>query len=452
MTSIVAPAASPEALAAARVNVRELLTQSAAFRALPPAQQQEIALHTVQVATYLAEPDGIRLPRENYSGAAPDAYSFSAPSRSLGDLPVSEAQASPRGATRSGGDSGEFSAVAAREGAAVAGALLQQVNFPTFVASLIQGVFHAIVESSIEQMEAYAQLVANVAKSLNQFRDENTTDNQGKDHLVEQFPDLFEISMSSDFDGAQSAQVVLREGVDESKAVKRTSGLATTDGKPVTELSTETIQEKLVPAARTQLATSRQQLLATMVLMGINRIVVTDGHIQAKVLYDFQARDNYRRNFSATKMDYLKGVTQRSGSGTVDSSVDGGSETESGRKGSDDYSHDTRNASYYSKGEYKWSESPVLKLMSIDQSQTDAALQTKASLAGLVDINFKSDYLELNKMADSFQIANIQAAAAPGGGARPPAGAGAPGAAGGSTNVPAAGTAAPATGGGAARP
>jgi hypothetical protein len=37
-------------------------------------------------------------------------------------------------------------------------------------------VFHSIVTSSIEQMEAYSKMVADVSKSLNQFRDENTTD------------------------------------------------------------------------------------------------------------------------------------------------------------------------------------------------------------------------------------------------------------------------------------
>ncbi len=49
----------------------------------------------------------------------------------------------------------KFRRSAAREGAKVAGLLMKQVNFPTFVAGLIEGVFHAIVKSSIEQMEAY---------------------------------------------------------------------------------------------------------------------------------------------------------------------------------------------------------------------------------------------------------------------------------------------------------
>ena len=42
---------------------------------------------------------------------------------------------------------------------------MQQVNFLDFVAGLIQGVFHAIVKSSIEQMEAYGKLVASVSRS-----------------------------------------------------------------------------------------------------------------------------------------------------------------------------------------------------------------------------------------------------------------------------------------------
>jgi hypothetical protein len=50
----------------------------------------------------------------------------------------------------------------------------------------------------------------------------------------------------------------------------------------------------------------------------------------------------------------------------------------------------------------------VLKLVSATQQTADASLQTKASLAGNVDINFKSDYLPLEKMADPEAIAAIQ--------------------------------------------
>src|SRR5262249_54593813 len=158
----------------------------------------------------------------------------------------------------------------------------------------------------------------------------------------------------------------------------------------------DTIRQKLVPAARTQLATSRQQLLATMVTLGINRIVVTDGRIAAKVLYDFQARDKFTGKLSATQFDY---------GDQTKVTTEGESEIKSDSRGST-YSkegdYEDRGGSYYAQGKYKQVAEPVLKLVSATNEQTDAALQTKASLAGSVDLNFKSDYMPLEKMADSF--------------------------------------------------
>lgn len=164
-----------------RQAVKDLLTRSAAFAQLKPKAQAQIAHDTAVVADYLARP-----------------------ASEVGDVGVS---------------------------------LIEIVDFPTFVSSLIKGVFQAIVKASIDQMEAYGKLVADVAKSLNIFRDENIRENQARDYLIEQFPHLFRIGMR---------------------------------------------KHKHVRAATRRLATRRQQLLATMLLMGINRIVVTDGKIQAK--------------------------------------------------------------------------------------------------------------------------------------------------------------------------
>jgi hypothetical protein len=385
------PDVSPETLAVARSEVKKLFEQSDSFRALPLDVRADIARNTALIAASLAEPE-----------------------RGSPDDPYAEVLAGSE--TRSGREQGEFRAGAAREGAAVAGALLQQVNFPTFVASLVQGVFHAIVESSIEQMEAYGRLVADVAKSLNQFRDENVSANQGRDHLTDTFPDIFAIDVDTGEEGAQP-RVRVRDGVDEDAALKRINSSMPVEGGPVRSLDEETIEESLVPAARTQLATSRQQLLATMVLMGINRIVVRDGRITAKVLYDFQARDNMKYAKSATSFDY--GDQYRYASqGEYESEYEGGeSNTKEGTR---------RDGSYYAKGAYKSTAEPVLKLVSAYQEQGESVLQTRASLAGQVDINFASDFLPLEKMADSFQIAQIQNASQPGqrpGGAPAPGGA-----------------------------
>jgi hypothetical protein len=302
----------------------------------------------------------------------------------------------------------------------VAGALLREVNFPTFVSGLIQGVFKAIVDSSIQQMEAYGKLVADIAKTLNQFRDENVTPNQGRDHLADQFPDLFAITPVDNGEGPQP-RVSLRDGVDERTALNRVNSLPL-EGGPLKslDLDDEETEQKLVQAARTQLATSRQQLLATMVLMGINRIIVTDGKISAKVLYDFQAKDNRKFQRSAAAFDYSRDrygnlQTTHAGEGSYEGSYE--------RSKDDDVSS-------YAKGEYKYSNQPVMTAMSVASEASDASLQTKASLAGVVEVNFRSETFPLEKMADSFQIGMIQNAARPGaassGNAAQPAGAAQP--------------------------
>lgn len=78
-----------------------------------------------------------------------------------------------------------------REAAAIAAFadLARRVDFPDFVAGLIAGVFDSIVTASIQQMEAYAALLAGIAKSVNRFIEENGDD--ARDHLTESYPGLF---------------------------------------------------------------------------------------------------------------------------------------------------------------------------------------------------------------------------------------------------------------------
>jgi hypothetical protein len=404
---------SPPPPLEARQAVKNLLLRSDAFSRLPAETQQKIAQDTAEIAGYLAQPEGI--PGNKLPSAA--ALADPDPNQTHANYQENLKQVNQVGSG--------FKAQAAREGAEVAGVLLAKVNFPTFVASLIEGVFHAIVHSSIEQMEAYGKLVASVAQTLNQFRDENVSDNQGRDQLVQQFPDLFQLGTSDggDFMGSGSGQprVQLKDGVDEDDALQQVNSKLPTPVKSM-DLSDDQNEGALVQSARTQLATSRQQLLATMVLMGINRIVVTDGKIQAKIMYDFQARDNSKSQRSAAAMDYAtdsSGNVQRTygSEGTYETSQ-GGSETSSGSDGT----QDRKTGDFYTKGQYKYTQQPIITAMSTATEASESALQTKAQLSGLVDINFKSDYLPLDKMADSFQIGMIQNAAKPGRGAGAAAG------------------------------
>jgi hypothetical protein len=106
------------------------------------------------------------------------------------------------------------------------------VDLPRFVSQLIAGVFQAAVDASIEQLEAYAALVNDVAKSVDAFGKDHVSAQRAEDRLIAKY------------------------------------GALLAPSRPARTL-------------RGGLARQRQQLVATMVLMGINRIVVTDGKINA---------------------------------------------------------------------------------------------------------------------------------------------------------------------------
>lgn len=408
------PAVLPTPRPEVRQAVKSLLTRSPAFAKLSAAQQQQIARDTALIADYLAAPEGIE--GQKSSGGV-----TALPARALeGENAGGIQSTSDRGweAVEDIGQS-KFQAAAAREGAEVAGLLIQKVNFVQFVGGLIQGVFSAIVDSSIKQMEAYSQMVAQVAKSLERFREDNVTPNQGRDHLVEKFPDLFEIGLD-EFSETPGPRLKLRDGVDESDALRRVNGaLEFQDGQLKSmDLSDETAELALVTAARTQLARQRQQLLASLVLMGINRIVVTDGRISAKIMYDFQARDSLSKRRSAAAYDYAteKGpwgqeriaTTQEGERKWDESSTRSGKGKYEQGKGDYDFSAD-----YYAKGEHKYSEKPIMTAMSTASEASDSAIQARAQLAGNVEVNFKSDYLPLEKMATPGMIAAIQGHSTP---------------------------------------
>ena len=65
--------------------------------------------------------------------------------------------------------------------------LVDAVDFPAFVSELIGGVFQAVVDASIQQMRAYADLLESAAKSVEDFADDDVDDGQVRAHLIEHF-------------------------------------------------------------------------------------------------------------------------------------------------------------------------------------------------------------------------------------------------------------------------
>jgi hypothetical protein len=377
------PWADSETLSLVRPEVRSILENSDGFRSLPPEEQRSLAATMVKVASYMSNPDGVA--REVLPGAPVVARAQDEAVDKLKD----------RLAGKEGFAGKDFQAGALKQGTQEFGNLVNKVDFPAFVGGLIQNVFQAIVNSSIQQMQAYGELLANVAKTVDQFARDNITENNARDWLSDRFPDALGVetdAMAGSF--AEGEEIVAPQprltmrAEDESAALQRISeelGL----GRPLTDLSDEAQERQLVTAARVEMARSRQQLLASMVMMGINRIVVTDGLIHAKVVFDFKASDQAARRSRASMHD--------SNRSTVSAGAAGAAWSPWGAAGA--YANTT-------------SEHMATVESSVsDTSESKAEL--KAKLSGEVRVNFKSDYLPMEKMATPAMMAAIQGNATP---------------------------------------
>ncbi len=252
-----------------------------------------------------------------------------------------------------------------------AGAVTDELDFPEFVSSLIQGTWDAMVDSSIRQMDSYADLVAAISKPMAQFRDENVTANQARDWLIAQYPGDLALAMAE-----SGPQVVPRGATDEFGDAPSPTWLKDY-GVAGQSLTPELIEEVLVPAARDRLASDRMQTLATLVMLGMNRIVVRDGSITARLKFRASAADK-------SSVDYAV-------------SDDPASATPSG-------SWSTRGSSTYS--------APVTKVSTIGVN-AQTATTINAELFGEVKINFASETIPLDRFVDDARRMLLERAAKP---------------------------------------
>jgi hypothetical protein len=259
------------------------------------------------------------------------------------------------------GDQG--GAVAANAGVDAFTSLVSAVDFPTFVSGLIQGVFQAIVDASIQQMEAFAELVKNVSKSVDEYMRDNISENQARDYLADRYPDQLEVDISGD-----SPKVVPKPDANESEMPDffKDLGLA----MPVESLDDDITEEVLVPAARQQMAIDRQRMLLMMVMMGINRLVVTDGSLKAAVIFQLNTTDLvHQRSKLATGFESTTKSKSRSGffSGWFSPS-------------------------------WKTDNETKLSVTTTRLDESEASVELKAKLTGDVNVRFQSQVFPLQDM------------------------------------------------------
>jgi hypothetical protein len=330
-----------------KTQVDALLTAAPSFHSLGADEQNKLSENLTKIAAYSAE-----LIRDDW-------YQ----SEKIGQRPIVRKKEiiEPVAQSQATADDG-FNSSAANQIGRVTKETLNAIAFPTFVADLIKGTFNAIVQSSIQQMEAYMKLIENVSKTVDQFMESNISDNQAMDWLVASYPEHLTIDK-------ESKKIVPTKNAEDKKPPNFQADLNLSSNVGLDESS---IEETLVPAARRKLAQSRHQMLSTMVLMGINRIVVTGGKIRATMGFHIDTSDVLHQE-KATDFDFRAAA-----------------------------------AGSFGFGPWSVSASTSVSYVTSNRQTSDSQINVEADLTGEVEIHFKSDYFPLERFANSGSISRIQ--------------------------------------------
>jgi hypothetical protein len=177
---------------------------------------------------------------------------------------------------------------------------LGEIGFPEFTAKLVKDVFDALLGATLRQMEAYSQLVAATAKTLEEYVSENKHLVSGEevwDWLTTNLPGpAKDVAAKPDNYPPEAHATLVWKGVqlnsEEQQKIK--SAIKLRDGEGL-NLDNQKLQENnqgqnygvngIIDKVREIIAGKRYTLLKEMVRMGIIRLVVDYGEIETKLTF-----------------------------------------------------------------------------------------------------------------------------------------------------------------------
>jgi hypothetical protein len=355
------PLADP--LPIVRRAVRHVLEATPEYSRLPADQRRALASAMVRVGCTAAN-----LVREEVAGENEIAELRPPSAKAFGGPEFGTAASKVAGTTR---------------------AILNAVSFPRFVTDLINGVFKAMNDSNQAQLDSYLNLLNAVAYSTEGFADANMGVTRARQWIVDHYPDAYEFESDIEPLDPEASPEEQAEHAAEQRDVKLQ---VRSGGKPPSEdvirmdlgmgpadsvPSLANPESGLVPLVRSRLAKMRQEMLATLVQMGMQRIVIDSGRIYASMRFHIDTRDAIAHD-DASRFGLENEVT---GSGSFGYGPWGASASV------------RNNVSY----------------VSTQRNQSTSEMNTDLELNSAVEINFKSDYLPLNKLATPNQAAAIRA-------------------------------------------
>lgn len=285
----------------------------------------------------------------------------------------------------------------------------QQVGmaFVDFTQGLISGTFNSIIKATIDQMKAYSEMVADLTKSLKEFAADNVSDEAvqerlGQLTLVENGTEfkvakdekrrlyhLKRLYYVAPVTGGHRAAILKAFGqndlvdgdgqIDEEKAKARLddSSIDKVDGIEVnaTKVYGDTDIATIQAAIKNGLARDGMNQLRQMAREGMARIVVTEGEINTKLIFQVSSTETNTSRSSNTNSRSFGGSLKAGASwGWGNASV----------------------SAYYNQ----------LNVSTVDQTSV-GNIETLTQMSGQVIIKFKTDYKPLNDSSGSVRESDL---------------------------------------------
>lgn len=327
-----------ERLRLARRSVRRVLEATPAFPQAPPEVRRDLAQKMVTVAMMGTD---LAAAEQTQRAKAVERFPALTAAQEFGD------------ATRAAGRT-------FRE-------IREAIDFPTYVQQLISGVFQAITQSNISQLTAIGDMLDAVSRTEDEFTSENIRDGDVMAWAVGKFPFLC----------INEGTLQARDGVDLSEKASEIAAQLRVSASEVSSLDESDLMGTLGPLIRQRIGRERQQMLATMVQMGLQRVVVDEGRLHASM--DMRVDTRSVQNTQQARREELD--------------IDTGASAQMGMG--------------------MWGASAHLNVgynkVQADSSSTNEEIATRAGLRSSVDLAFRTDQIPLDRMASRSQRARLDA-------------------------------------------
>lgn len=237
--------------------------------------------------------------------------------------------------------------------------LVDTVNFPKFVADLLKGVFDANISVMKAQTDSYIKLMKEATKPVTDFI-KKVKDDDTFAYLADKSSNKFNITMEDDGNGGKKM------------------ALTNPEGEKV-DMEDNEVKAKIMEA-KIAMAREHRAALREVILMGVTRLVVEKGEVDAAVEFRITSTRASNKANSNTNINEFE-MEAEYGGGLL-----------GGLFGGPSGSMRNKNTN-----------------INISTSNKDARDEMFAKLMGKVNIKFKTDYFKLDNFANMYADGGVAA-------------------------------------------